>query len=298
MRILSLRGNQIESLPQSVGNLTSLKELLLFNNKLAYLPAEILELKLEKLHLGSNRFPSYMAVTEQENNTGKTESKEAKETEEAKATKEVGKLDTSLERVCEPRKRNFIVPSLVEICTRRLLQPVDAGRDNGSPAITKSKLFTPGLGSTSTSHVRRNFHTVKDRVTSSPIDYAPVPPHLLKPFLPLLNPLPHHLRCLLSPAHSPDIVNNRILGTPSSAHTSRTPGTPNPFPNQTPFEAVKDIPQCSVCKAPCSQFAETRIEWRSEIAGVKLGKGDDERCWVPVLWRGCSAQCLDFLDEA
>jgi hypothetical protein len=52
-----------------------------------------------------------------------------------------------------------------------------------------------------------------------------------------------------------------------------------------------------VCKTPCSQFAETRIEWRSEIAGVSLGKSDDERCWVPVLWRGCSANCLDFLDD-
>lgn len=287
-----MRGNQIESLPQSIGNLKALKQLLLFNNKLTYLPAEILELKLEKLQLGSNRFPSYEKPIKVENNL---ENKG-----DADNTEEEIKLNTSLKRVCEPRKKNFQVPTLLELCTRRLLEPIDGSRESGSsPVISKSKLFTPGMSNTSTGNVRRHFHSIKDKIISPRTDYLPVPPHLLKPFLPLLNPLPHHLRCLLSPARSPAFSNeNAILDTPSSRtpSTTRTPGTPSPS-IQTPFEAVKDLPQCSVCKTACSEFAETRVEWRSEIAGVQLGKGDDERCWVPVLWRGCSANCLDFLDE-
>lgn len=295
LRILSLRGNQIESLPQSVGNLKGLKQLLLFNNKLTYLPAEILELKLEKLQLGSNRFPSYVKPTSE----AKAEQKSGRESIE-----EV-KLDTSVRRVCEPRKKNFQVPTLLELCTRRLLEPIDGSREAGNTpsSAMRSKLFTPGMSNASNGNVRRHFHAIKDKIISPRTDYAPVPPHLLKPFLPLLNPLPHHLRCLLSPARSPSLPSDTVPGTPSSTHqtsrSSRTPGTPfsSTLSSQTPFEAVKELQQCSVCKTACSDFAETRIEWRSEVAGVQLGKGDDERCWVPVLWRGCSANCLDFLDE-
>lgn len=237
--------------------------------------------------MGSNRFPAYEKP--------KAENKEAGE-----AASDV-KAVTADKRVCEPRKKQFTVPSLLELCTRRLLEPIDGSRESGSPAIPKSKLFTPGMANSSTGNVRRHFHTFKDRIISPDSD-EPVPTHLLKPFLSLLHPLPHHLRHLLSPGQSPSIPspNNYLLGTgtPSSASSTRLPGTPSlPLATATPFEAIKDIPQCSVCKTSCSDFAETRIEWRSEIAGVQMGKADDERCWIPVLWRGCSSNCLDFLDE-
>lgn len=39
--------------------------------------------------------------------------------------------------------------------------------------------------------------------------------------------------------------------------------------------------------------AEERMTWEKEIAGQKVGD-----MGVPVLWRGCSAGCLDFLDSS
>lgn len=240
--------------------------------------------------MGSNRFPAYVKLEEKEGEKGETQTTTVETDEKVKPQM----------RVCEPRKMHFKVPSLVELCTRRLLEPINASRELGSPTVaTKSKLFTPGMSNASSGSIRRNFHTVKDSM-----DIAALPTHLLKPFLSLLHPLPPHLRCLLTPSQSPSTMsqtNNILPGTPSStvAGNERTPGTPSlqNLSISTPLEAMRDIPQCSRCKTPCSQFAETRIEWRSEIAGVQLGKADDERCWIPVLWRGCKANCLDFLDE-
>jgi hypothetical protein len=38
------------------------------------------------------------------------------------------------------------------------------------------------------------------------------------------------------------------------------------------------------------EHAEERFEWVTSLAGCQLGGA------VPVLWRGCSAGCLDFLE--
>lgn len=245
--LLSLRQNQISQLPQAIGQLKGLKHLLLFNNKLSYLPAEILDLQLEELQVGSNPLLKYTEVVEQA-------TREEKETPaaESSAEAEVAEEQPAQKRHLAPRKQNFKVPSLVELCTRRLLEPV---------AQPKVKSFSPTASGRT---VRRHFDPIKDSLLCNRLSITP-PAHLLKPFIPLLLPIPHHLRNLL--ADLPDSV----------------------------MESPREIPTCSMCKCPCSEFAEERLEWRHEIAGQKMCAENDKEGWVPILWRGCSSNCLDFL---
>ena len=259
---LSLRGNYIEQLPTSISKLKSLKYLQLFNNKVEYLPAEILELSLTELQVGSNPLRKYSDAV-----AAPTEAvKEAEQQEGDTLTP-----SAVMRRHLAPRKHRFTVPSLVELCTRKLLEPVTAPLSS-----SKSRTFSPS--GPSAPAVRRNFHLVKDSFISPRTDILPPPPHLLKPFLPLLHPLPHHLRALLSPVSVPRNARQRDALPPLPL-------------------APAEISECTVCKMACVEFAEERLEWRAEIAGVRMCSEEDQEGWVPVLWRGCSKNCLDFLEE-
>jgi hypothetical protein len=106
---ISQGDNQIEYLPPSICCLTSLKELNLSNNKLQFLPAEILQLSLDSLRLVSNPF---LKPPEQDRlpSSGR---------------------DVSLQprRVLGPRTRHWPdqgpVPHLHEIAYRVLLSPMN-----------------------------------------------------------------------------------------------------------------------------------------------------------------------------
>ena len=232
---LYLRSNQLESLPAAIGYLKNLKDLNVAMNKLRYLPAEILQLRLENLRTSPNPFEKY----------------------EKPDRKILEGQDKTVNHHCEIRNQRFRLPSLVEIVTRKLLEPISA------LTSTKRKSSSPSTGNVV---VRRHFHSVRDEAISPRTDNAPLPPHLLKPFLPLIRPLPHHLRALL-----------------------REEGALSP--------SSSGLQYCSVCGDACVTFAEERLEWKFEIAGQKIADAKDEEQWVPVLWRGCSANCLDFLEE-
>jgi hypothetical protein len=235
---LFLRANQLDELPSAIGDLKNLKHLSVAVNKLRYLPAEVLQLNLDELTATSNRFIPYSSVIA------------------AKPKDEGEPSTTPTSRKCSIRKQNFRVPSLVELCTRQLLAEVP------EPTL-KRKSFSPSLSNVQT---KRYFHQCKEEAISPRTDAAPIPGHLLKPFLALLQPLPHHLRYLLKEQ--------------------------NAFNQHSNF-----IQSCSICKSPCNQFAEERLEWRYEIAGQKVADQNDPEQWIPVKWRGCSANCLDFLDQ-
>lgn len=229
---LYLRSNNLEELPAAIGELKNLKDLNVAMNKLRYLPAEILQLKLENLRTSPNPFLKF---------------------EKSQKSKDGGKQKYH----CVSRTQKYRVPSLVELVTRRLLEPIPT-----CSTIQKNSISP----SSHNSNTRRHFHNVRDEAISPRTDNAPLPPHLLKAFLPLIQPLPYHLRALLRDEGS-------IL--PSS----------------------DGLKSCSVCKGACVNFAEERLNWRYEIAGQKIADAEHEEQWVPVLWRGCNPNCLDFLDE-
>lgn len=231
---LYLRSNKFVELPHAIGQLKNLKDLNVAMNKLKYLPAELLQLKLDSLRTSPNPFLKYAGT------------KQKKDQED----------DSTLHH-CSLRKHNFKFPSLVELASRILLEPVPTS------TMSRPKSYSPS--ESSNGFVRRHFHNVRDEAISPRTDSVPLPPHLLKPFLPLLQPLPHHLHALL-----------------------RDEGSLCPQSN--------DLQYCSVCKQACVNFAEERLEWKYEIAGQKIADKDHQEQWIPIMWRGCNANCLDFLE--
>ena len=268
---LGLRFNQIREIPQAIGDMAKLKHLVLFNNKMRWLPAEITQLHLDTLVVGSNPFVRMPQAA----SAAPAEEAAAATIEETSARK----------HICEARQPNFRVPTLLEIVTRKLLEPLPSRRN--APVSTS-------LQATPAASVRRYFHEYKDEATSPRVGSTLLPPHLLKPFIPLLRPnLPQHLisqaaefdRSLQSsPPSSP---GGSTTDAPLSAAERRSASRGN----------TRDLLLCSVCKTACGELAEARIEWRREIAGVTLASEEAKSEWVSILWRGCSVQCLDFLDE-
>lgn len=55
-------------------------------------------------------------------------------------------------------------------------------------------------------------------------------------------------------------------------------------------EYVGDFPDLSPSSGLFVKPAEERYEWVTTLAGCELSS------FVPILWRGCTAGCLDFLD--
>lgn len=259
LTVLSLRNNRLKSVPAVIGELRGLKELNLATNCLEYLPAELLQLKLTSLSLVSNPFRKYR-VPQQGTPASPID-------EAASSAKHSG----GPLRVCSPRQRNFQVPSLVELATRVLLSTT------ARPSSTAS--------SASTHSVRRVFHQFKDALLSPRTDVTPLPPHLLRPFLPLVQPLPHHLRHLVAQDGQRSRSTASVTGTAAQAFSSD--------------EVSTFLQRCSNprCHNWCHEFAEYRLEYRYEIADQKLADPGDLDQLIPVLWRGCSANCLDFLDE-
>lgn len=255
--LLSLRQNQITHLPHAIGQLKGLKHLLLFNNQLQFLPSEILDLQLEDLQLGANPLLKYAEVVEQKKagcgEKSVAEKEASGESESTSTSSEAQEARSHQTRHLAPRKHTFKVPSLVELCTRRLLEPV---------VVPKVKSFSPTMTGVT---IRRHFDPIKAQLNTARPAVAP-PAHLLKPFLPLLQPASHQMRWLIK--DFPESVN----------------------------EPTSEIQTCSVCKAPCSEFAEERLEWKHEIAGHRMCAETDKENWVPILWRGCNANCLDFLE--
>lgn len=316
LTVLSLRANKLEEIPPAIGELKKLKSLNVSGNRLRYLPAEILELDLVDLTIANNpwqRFVEKEDVAEAEGAAISAKNEKASapsmdvDQPEAGSTTEAA----AMRRHCAPRVVNFAVPTLAELCVRKLLEPIP----KPSPS-SKIRTFSPSASSTLSSSsssssllsAQRQFEVVARAqiYTNTPPGSTklPCPPHLLRPFLPLMVPPPPHVRSyfarLPNPASAP------------SPSTSKSPAAASPFSSIA--TASKDgtsgnkesvllrpgmIQHCSnpQCRRAVSQFAEERLEWRFTIAGQKIADARDSKEWVPVKWRGCMPQCLDFLDE-
>lgn len=99
LRVLFLRQNHLERLPEGIGRLADLVELSVSNNQLTYIPAEILRLSnLSQLRLHPNPFLSPPSTSS----------------------------SPSSKRLLGPLKVNFTVPSLFESMTRKLLAPASS----------------------------------------------------------------------------------------------------------------------------------------------------------------------------
>ncbi|GAA5976875.1 hypothetical protein JCM11641_000897 [Rhodosporidiobolus odoratus] len=171
-------------------------------------------------------------------------------------------------RILGPLVTHFPVPTLVETCIRRLLSPLSTSDRDPAPLI---------------SHYDRSY--LKD-----------IPEPFLEAFVAILNP-PNALSAstassLPTPPVSPFLRTRHASSTNPLSSTSYQP-----------FD-----PSSNICRSPAHPgddrvfyaHAVERMEWVSERAlqpaAGEQDKKSGERC-IPILWRGCGARCLYWLEE-
>lgn len=281
LQVLSLRNNHLDTLPEGVGRLAGLRELSLAGNQLEYLPAEILELdSLTNLTLHPNPWlrppaPAPAPASAQDGD-------KASSTARARRRR----------RVLGPLVTHFVVPSLVETCTRILLSEAT------SPAPPISLSASTSSSSTAVRHIQN----VRGGV------------EFVRAFLDQRN--------LFAPFHSTFYPPSSLAASSASSSSSLSPATsfvprsrqssgptqPAAPPTAQPFD-----PASHQCRSPAHPHdarvffrpAVERLEWVSEArlrgraAAAPLGEegeGEGEVRDVPVRWRGCGPRCLDWLE--
>ncbi|PWN89786.1 hypothetical protein FA10DRAFT_97449 [Acaromyces ingoldii] len=142
LRVLSVRQNNLTELPAAIGELSALRELNISSNKLRWLPAEMQRLALDELLFFPNpfaqpppgarltvRLPLGAAAAASSSPTsnfwsrgGRTTSFALIQTQAATATSQRG-IARHLAAHADPPR----LPSLVEVCLRRLLEPLPTG---------------------------------------------------------------------------------------------------------------------------------------------------------------------------
>lgn len=235
-------------IPPLISQLRNLRELNVSNNRLKYLPSEILSMKLTSLAVDPNPFivnPNSIS--------------------------ESGK-----ERWVGPVERIHRIMPLAELAIRVLIAPVEED-------VLHSHSISEKI------NWRRTYKSRLEELYDFPIQELPASIDAL---------LAH---CL-----------------PGSVPAQRRGADPSASPLTTPMTACSSTsrdkrsrsrPCISECTSPLHRLlrpgeayqrplfvehAEERMSWEKEVAGQKVG-GEHG---VPVLWRGCSAGCLDYLDLA
>ncbi|GAA6050489.1 hypothetical protein JCM3770_002622 [Rhodotorula araucariae] len=277
LQVLSLRNNLLDVLPEGIGRLTGLRELSLAQNQLRFLPAEILQLEnLANLTLHPNPFLAPPALPADVQGAPSVTSASLPRVRRRR-------------RVLGPLVTHFTVPSLAEICTRILLSEVapTASAPTSLSASTSRAATTRHI-----QHVRGGVETLR----------AVLPAPLFAPFQSTFYP-PSSLASSSSSSSS----------FPAFFSRTRQPSASAAAASAQPFD-----PQSHLCRSPAHPDqprvfvhpAVERLEWVSQArlragqaartpegVGVGVGEGDGEVRDVPIRWRGCSARCLDWLEE-
>ncbi|CUA73594.1 Leucine-rich repeat-containing protein 7 [Rhizoctonia solani] len=269
LTLLSLRGNKLRSLPPAIGNLKSLCSLNIASNELTSLPSELSFLNLQALLVHPNPFlPKPTTGSTQpagSNDAGITQSRE------------LGPLVT-----------HILIPRLTEMALRAALRP-----SPDQPRLTPLSFITPStqLSNTPASKSLLTPTDSQSSVTSfpshapplsrsnsgpNPYNYDNFPPHTLT--------LEDHydLTSWLSEKRDANVHVKAVRhGTEDACDLySWCPG------QRHRVDADTETSSSGIFVLP----AEERVEWVSVLAGCELSPA------VPILWRGCSAGCLSFLD--
>ncbi|GAA5980576.1 hypothetical protein JCM10908_001694 [Rhodotorula pacifica] len=272
LHVLSLRQNQLDSLPEGIGRLTSLHTLNVASNQIRYLPAEILNLdNLAILNLHPNPWlaPPQPPASESSAPVAATAIEAGvDESDRAKRPRR---------RLLGPLTRHFSLPSLEELCIRLLLEPIGPSPELAQPLIrhvyTAAHLDVKGMerfkpllapilqpanaaaASSSAPFVRARHHSTSSTSASSPIGTA-------APF----DPLSHICR---SPAHA---------------------GQPRVFYHPA-VERFEWVSEASLKPAAAATTTTTTG------ATAPTPKRSSELRNIPIRWRGCGPTCLDWLEE-
>lgn len=304
---ISQGDNQIEYLPPSICCLTSLKELNLSNNKLQYLPAEILQLSLDSLRLVSNPF---------------LKTPEQKTPEQDRLPSSDREASSQPRRVLGPRTRRWPdqgpVPHLHEIAYRVLLSPM--GPAAGQALNWQMYDVDEWFGSKARGPKYQEVFEVLKAATAaeynaprhkeSPSDMETLnfsrhcPQNAISTLTPLLTAASCFPHTCPSPAHRPyrrvfarSATSQIYVGEERSFNDTYRTGSSTAgrvhLAHSFPSTSSEVRSPTSGSPATYLSHAEEQIEWVSQIGGVKFPLSDR----IPVLWRGCSNGCLSFLDD-
>ncbi|KAF8603848.1 hypothetical protein BDV93DRAFT_126399 [Ceratobasidium sp. AG-I] len=292
LTLLSLRSNKLRELPPAIGNLRSLRSLNIANNELTFLPAEITYLALQTILLDPNPFiPRPFTNTNIETPPSSAESDHT-----------VGTLAFEHDRrTLAPLITHNKVPTLQELALRVTLRPAQqipslpslsfaTSATRPSAAVASRCLLTPTTSYSSVFSTPTHVSNLsRSSSASSPYESHPFPPHSL-----LVSDLYDVTSWLSGSLPKADVyIRSAIQGTedarnlyswcPGKRHQGEDKGT----------DAYADgcagrLPSSGLFVKP----AEERYEWVTVLAGCELSSA------VPILWRGCSAGCLDFLGGA
>ncbi|KAG8847153.1 hypothetical protein FRB96_001671 [Tulasnella sp. 330] len=263
LTVLSLRSNRIRRLPAAVSELVNLEELNLSNNRLEYLPSEALLIGLKKLFLNANPL---------------IEPPEADD-----ATVMRSRLLGPLVQLQED------VLSLRELALRVLFSRPDPALRSQSKTTrdtTLETIYELPIPSTSLSAdlIAKINPSLPPSSRSRPPARVPSIPSFSqvdRRTTPLPQPL---LPSALSEAQP--IVKSSVLEEDSRLNDACYDAKFNKCPN------TSSAGRCG--ELVFFDHAEERMEWVSTLAEDVVS--DLKGGLVPILWRGCSRGCLDFLD--
>lgn len=280
---LSTGGNQIRYIPPQIANLKNLQALVLSQNKLTYLPAEMLDMRLATLILTPNPWlkpPDTPPAPE----ARRTDGVEGPPPETLSSTSSTTTLMPTSEalRVVSETVHHFTIPQLMESCLRVLLSDY-LPRDPLQP----SSYDNIALGRRET--VLEVLHTLP-----LPEDYPQAVLRELGACCAKAIAKPD-ISMQASPMKRPRTAIQRTVSLGSDVF--------GPSSSQTKAEEAEEEegethPGVGVCRSPAHtrpsvfvRHAEERFSWEAVIAGQTV----DVDGGIPVLWRGCSRGCLDFL---
>jgi len=274
LAVLSLRNNQLTTLSPGVGRLADLVELNLANNRLEYLPAEVTQLdKLSNLTLHPNRW--LPPPPDPHMPTARPSPPLELQVDAQASLSAPDSSGTPRPRLLGEVKVNFKVPTLREMCTRKLLSP---GHPPPSPTSSPSRPAAALLPSLPVGHA--NPKLVIESYYDGSKDWAQRNPHLAEPFLSTLYP---HGRWRSTFAHA-QVFDPRSNVCTSPAHECEDRVFREPA-----VERVEWVTEASLKHRPDG-------EWASSTRSLQFGTDVGPRK-VPLLWRGCGRGCLDWLEE-
>lgn len=312
--VLSLRKNQLTSLPPAIGELLHLRELNIGGNRLTYLPAEIQRLRLETFTYVPNPFLAVPpgAVLDVRSWYGAEETHTQprrlaaamlpprwtrSHTDDGAGPRGRKGQDTSrvMARVLGALERTSL-PTLAELCLQRLLSdtpPTIEQYETGSLRAVRTTLDTrlvarleaarrsaTATWGSSAAHSSKAQHERWFASGAPPSQQASVAADMDTTL---------ELR--------DDACENMWFNTCPGAHGAQAPPSDVDWPSER-----RD--------GPYARAAEQRIEWVSHVAGVRVAKQGIEMAGaavrgmpaepagcLPLLWRGCSFGCLEFLER-
>ncbi|CAO1629322.1 unnamed protein product [Sympodiomycopsis kandeliae] len=273
LRVLSLRSNKLKTLPSAIGTLVNLSELNIANNELEYLPAEIQNLSLEQFRW----FPNPFVLPDAKQKL------EITETDPVVATC-LGPLQTTSSELNS-------LSTLKELCIRTLLTPVNPEEEDKTTLLqeyengTLREMDADNTMDTSTISLLESARRCLEGKWGNTTFTTCTPSSELDSW------------CKGVSGQSRDDEAQQHMDVSSTLDTQGDNSLLNPYFNKCPLQTDRYY----------SVPVETRLQWTSRVAGVDVLTIDVASAnqalartsgVLPLLWKGCSKGCLDFLKDS